>query len=77
LKRCGLSWTLPRRLVFPRLFSRGSIEAVKLPEKIRHSSAFPRLFSRGSIEALHDAAQPKAVSLFPRLFSRGSIEAPT
>jgi len=37
---------------FPRLFSRGSIEAASATASSANIAAFPRLFSRGSIEAI-------------------------
>jgi len=36
---------------FPRLFSRGSIEATRKSHEGTTGGTFPRLFSRGSIEA--------------------------
>jgi len=41
---------------FPRLFSRGSIEASASQSLPRERREFPRLFSRGSIEATIFAA---------------------
>jgi len=63
------------RKKFPRLFSRGSIEAARCRWTSWRSAAFPRLFSRGSIEASRFSRAICSMLQFPRLFSRGSIEA--
>jgi hypothetical protein len=61
--------------LFPRLISRGSIEASPAPAVTRAARAFPRLISRGSIEARTSPSWSRAFRGFPRLISRGSIEA--
>jgi len=63
-----------QRYEFPRLFSRGSIEA-NHERVVTPDDLFPRLFSRGSIEAHDRRGRDGATFRFPRLFSRGSIEA--
>ena len=61
---------------FPRLKSRGSIEAGATRDSVvRDSVMFPRLKSRGSIEAKNGEIKDPRYSSFPRLKSRGSIEA--
>jgi len=63
-------------ILFPRLFSRGPIEARVASWSRRTTAAFPRLFSRGPIEAAKELDEvAKKLTGFPRLFSRGPIEA--
>jgi len=62
-------------VTFPRLTSRGSIEAFNSTPSARGAIGFPRLTSRGSIEAIEALARIWGCKWFPRLTSRGSIEA--
>ena len=64
----------PARL-FPRLTSRGPIEALRPMPASLMTDTFPRLTSRGPIEALDGVLQHSFTGLFPRLTSRGPIEA--
>gem|GEM_PF-3856857 len=59
---------------FPRLTSRGPIEATIRPPSAWRP-AFPRLTSRGPIEARRTMRRGALAPRFPRLTSRGPIEA--
>ena len=62
-------------MVFPRLISRGRIEAIiKTPGAMR-PARFPRLISRGLIEASPRFDRPGLRARISRLISRGLIEA--
>ena len=61
--------------LFPRLKSRGPIEAGCLALSRPPRSRFPRLKSRGPIEATSCRASESPNGDFPRLKSRGPIEA--
>ena len=61
---------------FPRLTSRGPIEARSSSKRWQDSSNFPRLTSRGPIEARSQLCKRQhSCWPFPRLTSRGPIEA--
>jgi len=61
---------------FPRLKSRGPIEASRKRSTKSKATIFPRLKSRGPIEAvIGDCIAIFGVPRFPRLKSRGPIEA--
>jgi len=75
LKLIILLWPRPPKEEFPRLFSRGHIEAPSPRVKCLYPVLFPRLFSRGHIEASYWRRNGSYRRGFPRLFSRGHIEA--
>ena len=60
---------------FPRLESRGPIEAKHSGNDEAYAILFPRLKSRGPIEAGPQSDHRKAEAVFLRLESRGPIEA--
>ena len=60
---------------FPRLISRGPIEASLLRISYVLYRLFPRLISRGPIEAKGRTQLGVDMNRFPRLISRGPIEA--
>ena len=60
---------------FPRLISRGLIEAIQDAFRRAGLYTFPRLISRGLIEAILKRGKWPRLQAFPRLISRGLIEA--
>ncbi len=60
---------------FPRLISRGLIEAGRKWPNLSPHPSFPRLISRGLIEAAVAVLAQAPAAAFPRLISRGLIEA--
>jgi len=75
LKRDERTRDAHRIAQFPRLPSRGPIEAWTCPLASDAVRPFPRLPSRGPIEACRSSATSSAPTWFPRLPSRGPIEA--